>query len=92
MEAHPDEVIAEGAGVHTVVEALEPATGLRIVVNLVFGSTASSLGAPMLEEDVRVENVIVFLRPIPERLTAGAVNGAQTAQLPELLRELRDFR
>jgi hypothetical protein len=64
MEAHSDEVIAENAGVDPVVEALEPAPGFRIVVNLVFGSTAFSLVDPVPEEAVLIENVTVFLRPI----------------------------
>jgi hypothetical protein len=58
----------------------------------VFGSTAFSLVDPVPEEAVLIENVTVFLRPFPERLAAGAVNRPETAQLPELLRELRDFR
>jgi hypothetical protein len=79
MEAHSDEVIAECAGVHAMVEALEPAPGFLIVVNLMFGSTALSLLRPMLEEAVLIEHVTVSLRPFSESLPAGAVHRRETA-------------
>ena len=92
MKTHADEVIAERTGVYAVVEALEPASGLRVIVNLVFGSTAFSLISPVLVETILGKNLIVILRPFPERLPTGLVDKTESAQLSELLRELRDFR
>ena len=92
VKTHSNEVVAERAGIHTMVEPLEPAPGFRIIVNLVFGSTALALSGPEVKEPALIEDMIVFLRPFPESLSAGAVNGSETAQLPELLRELRDFK
>jgi hypothetical protein len=92
MEAHPRKVIAERAGVHAAIEALDPSTHLLIVVNLMFCSASFSLCEPELKEALFVKNVAASLRPLPEGYAAGAVNGTETAQLAELLRELRDFR
>jgi hypothetical protein len=92
MEAHPNEVIAERAVIDAVIEALDPTAGLRIVVNLMFRSAAFSLGGPELEEVVFDELVTVIFGPFPESFPARTVHGAETAQLAELLRELRDFR
>jgi hypothetical protein len=60
--------------------------------NVGVGSAALSLRFPMLEEEVFADHVVVLLRPFPERFPTGAINSRETAQLPELLRELRDFR
>lgn len=57
-----------------------------------FGSTAFALGVPSAEELVFVYDMAVIFRPDPEGFAAGAVGCRQTAQLAELLRELRDFR
>ena len=74
-----------------MVEALEPASGLRVIVNLVFGSTAFSLISPVLVEKILVENLVMILPPFPKRLPTGLVDKTESAQLSELLRELRDF-
>jgi hypothetical protein len=92
MQAHPDKVIAQGAEIHAMVEALEPAPGILVVIDLMLGTAAFSLGGPSLEELVLIEDVGVILCPLPEGLSARAVDGTQTTQLPEVLRELRDFR
>jgi hypothetical protein len=65
MEAHPNEVIAERAVIDAVVEALDPTAGLRIVVNLMFGSAAFSLSGPELEEVIFVEHVTEIVGPFP---------------------------
>jgi hypothetical protein len=75
-----------------VVKAFDPAPGLLIVINLMFGTASFSLCDPELEEVVIVNNVAVILRPFSEGFPAGTVNGAETTQLAELLRELWDFR
>jgi hypothetical protein len=92
METHPRKVITKYAGINAVVKALDPAPGLLIVVNLMFGAASFSLCDPELEEVVIVNNVAVILRPFSEGFPTGTVNGAETTQLAELLRELRDFR
>jgi hypothetical protein len=92
MQAHPGEVIAQGAGIHPMIEALEPAPGILVVIDLMLGTAAFSLGGPSLEELVLIEDVGVILCPLPEGFAASAVNRTQTTQLPEVLRELRDFR
>jgi hypothetical protein len=92
MEAHPCEIITEGAEVHAVIEALDPAPGLLVVVNLMLGPASFALGDPESKEVVFVENVALFLRPFSEGFASGTIGGSETTQLPELLRELRDFR
>jgi hypothetical protein len=62
------------------------------VVNLVLGTAAFFLCGPALEKVRFIANVVVFLCPDPEEFPPGAVERAETGQLPELLRELRDFR
>ena len=63
-----------------------------VEINLMFGSTAFSLFVPAREKQGFIEDTAVSLRPDAECLATGAVGHAETAQLPELLRELRDFR
>ena len=92
VEAHPYEVVTEGAGVHAVIVALEPPPGLLIVVNLMFGSTPFSLRFPLVPKLIFVEDVAVLFGPISQSFASGSVDGAETGQLPEVLRELRDFR
>ena len=92
VEAHPHKVVAERAGVHAVVEALDPSAGVLIVIDLMLGSAAFFLCFPVTEEIPFVKDVSVVFRPFTECLATGAVNGTETGQLPELLRELRDFR
>jgi hypothetical protein len=92
MEPHPNKVIAKNAGIHAVVQALDPSPRFLIVVNLMFGSASFSLCGPELEEMIFGEQVTVILCPFPEGFPARTVHGAETAQLAELLRELRDFR
>jgi hypothetical protein len=92
METHAHEVIAKRAGVHAVIEALNPAAGLWSVVNLMLGSASFPLCQPESEEVFLVKNVTAILGPFPDGFPAGAVNRPETAQLAELLRELRDFR
>jgi hypothetical protein len=59
---------------------------------LVFGTAAFSLPFPDAQESGFIDDEGVIFRPSPERPAAGAIHGAETAQLAELLRELRDFR
>lgn len=92
MEAHSCEIITERAEVYAVIEALDPAPLLLVVVNLMFGPASFALGDPGLKKAVVVENVAMILGPFSEGLASGAVGGSETAQLAELLRELRDFR
>lgn len=57
-----------------------------------FRTATLSLLGPKLEKVRFVANVTAFLGPNPDRLPTDAVERAETAQFPELLRELRDFR
>jgi hypothetical protein len=63
-----------------------------IVVNLMFGSTPFSLRFPLVPKLIFVEDVAVLFGPISQSFASGSVDGAETGQLPEVLRELRDFR
>jgi hypothetical protein len=80
------------AVVDAVVEALDPAPDFLVVVNLVFDFASFSLCGPELEEVIFCEHVSAFLSPFPAGFPARTVHETQTAQLAELLRELRDFR
>ena len=75
-----------------MVEPLDPASGLLVVVNLMFGTAALSLDGPRLEKTILVKNMCVMFSPFSEDFATRTVNGSEAAQLPELLRELRDFR
>ena len=92
MEPHPNKVIAKNAGIHAVVQALDPSPRFLIVVNLMFGSTPFSLRFPLVPKLIFVEDVAVLFGPISQSFASGSVDGAETGQLPEVLRELRDFR
>lgn len=75
-----------------MVETFDPAPGLLIVVNVMLGSAALSLSFPETQKPVFIEHMPLVFRPFTERFAAGPVNWSETAQLAELLRELRDFR
>jgi hypothetical protein len=58
----------------------------------VLRSPALSLCDPSLTEAAFSDHMALIFRPLADRFSAGTVNGSKTAQLDELLRELRDFR
>ena len=66
--------------------------GFLIVVNLMFSSASFSLCGPRLDKAIFAENVTVIFGPFSNGIAPGPVNEAKTAQIPEPLRELRDFR
>jgi hypothetical protein len=75
-----------------MIESLDPSAGFLIIIDLMFGTASFPLCFPVLEEAFIVEDVAVDLRPFAESLTTGTVHRTEASQLPELLRELRDFR
>jgi hypothetical protein len=92
MQAHPHQIVTQGALIDTVVKPLEPAIGVLVVKDLVLGSARLSLSFPIPNEQVFVKSIPGFLGPLPQRLAAGPVQHSEAAQLAELLRELWDFR
>jgi hypothetical protein len=92
MKPHTDQVVPERAMVHTMIEALEPAAARFVVIDLMLRSAAFALGFPPLEKTFFVNHQTRFLRPCTQGLASRTVHWGQTAQLPELLRELWDFR
>jgi len=92
VKAHPHKVIAKDAGIHPMVEALEPSVACFVVEDLMFGAAGFALLGPSAKKIRLVNHLIGICGPFPERLASGTVNERQEAQLPELLRELWDFR
>jgi hypothetical protein len=75
-----------------MVEPLEPAVGCLVVEDLMFGAAGFALLGPATKEIRFVNHLIRICGPFSERLATGTVNERQATQLPELLRELWDFR
>lgn len=92
VEAHALQVVAEGAGVDAVVEALEPPALVLVVIDLLLGTAPAALAFPSGEERCLVENGAVGLDPAPQVVATGAVKGAQAGEFAETLRELWDLR
>ncbi len=92
MQAHPQQVVTQDAMVHATVETFEPSTGLLIVKNLVFRTSPFSLGFPPAEECGLVKHMAATLGPFAKRPPALAIDRTKTAQLPDAVRELWDFK
>jgi hypothetical protein len=92
MKAHSHKVIAQSARIHAVVEPLEPTVACLVVEDLMFRAAGIALLGPAAKEIGFVKDLICICGPFSERLASGTVNDRQAAQLPELLRELWDFR
>ena len=79
MQAHPRQVFAKEAEVHTVIESFDPPTGFLIMVNLVFSSSSVALSAPKTGKMVFVINEGVMLCPFSEGVATCPVNGAESS-------------
>ena len=75
-----------------MIETLEPTSTLLVVIDLMLSTTPFALGLPLPEKLGLVDYIAPFLRPGPQRLATSAVHHTQAAWLPDLLRELWDFR
>lgn len=92
MQAHSKQIVPQTAVVHTSIEPLEPTPGFLIVEDLVLGTSPLSLGFPPSEECGLVNHMATTLGPFAKRLPAFAIDRRETAQLPDAVRELWDFR
>ena len=83
---------AQSAEIHPMIEPLEPAVACFVVEDLMFCAAGFTLLRPAAKEIRFVHDLIRLCSPFSERFASGTVNSRQAAQLPELLRELWDFR
>jgi len=92
VQAHPVKIVTKRAVVHSKVEPFEPPAYFLVVIDVVFGSTAMALSLPSYQKNGFVKDRAVGLDPASDVGAGGAINRAEAAQFPEILRELWDFR
>jgi hypothetical protein len=85
-------VVTKRAVVHSKVEPFEPPAYFLVVIDVVFGSTAMALSLPSYQKNGFVKDRAVGLDPASDVGAGGAINRAEAAQFPEILRKLWDFR
>ena len=92
MKEHPVEIVAQRAPEDTTVEALVPAGGSFLELDLMFRSADFSLFGPTGEESVFGVERPFGVNLGTERLASGLIHHAQAAELGDRLRELWDLR
>jgi len=92
VKEHPVQTVPQRAPEDATVETLVPATGGLIEIDLMFGSADFPLTVPTSEELTLIVERAVGLNTFTDHLAPGLLDHAQSAELCDRFRELRDLR